>query len=329
MGQITGDPTGRAGPANRPPAGHDLGSHGPPSPTPQPPATAHGVPPSRVPGPGTGLVLLILVMAMALALVGGGAAGAVIALHYAQPATTVTASAPPAAQHTAAQPVQELATAAAAVAPSVVTIAVTTTSGTGEGSGVILRSDGTIVTNNHVIEGTAGGVGVIKVTFASGQAKNAAIVGQDPAADIAVIRAVGVSGAVPARFGAAAGLHIGDAVLAVGSPLGLSGTVTAGIVSALHRSITEAGQEPPSGALPGQSQPSEATLRDVIQTDTAINPGNSGGALADTTGRVVGITTAIATVGGGYIGQQSGSIGVGFAIPIATVYRAATQILAK
>jgi putative serine protease PepD len=203
---------------------------------------------------------------------------------------------------------------------------VTTATGTGEGSGVILRSDGTIVTNGHVIEAATGGAGVIKVTFASGRSKNAVILGQDPAADIAVIRAFGVSDAVAARLGAASGLHVGDPVLAIGSPLGLAGTVTSGIVSALHRSIAAASQQSPDG-LAGQSQGSARVLRDVIQTDTAINPGNSGGALADGTGRVVGITTAIATVGGGYIGQQSGSIGVGFAIPIDAAYRAATRLL--
>jgi putative serine protease PepD len=196
----------------------------------------------------------------------------------------------------------------------VVTITVTTAGGTGEGSGVILRSDATIVTNNHVIEAASGGAGLIKVTFASGQSKNAVIIGRDPAADIAVIRAFGVSGAAPARLGAASGLHVGDTVLAIGSPLGLSGTVTSGTVSALHHSIT-AGRQ--SSTYDGQSgRGATEVLRDVIQTDTAINPGNSGGALVDGTGRVVGITTAIATVGGGYIGQQSGSIGVGFAIPI-------------
>jgi putative serine protease PepD len=116
-------------------------------------------------------------------------------------------------------------------------------------------------------------------------------------------------------------------VLAIGSPLGLAGTVTSGIVSALHRTITAGGQGSPFGGLP-QPRP-DALLRDVIQTDTAINPGNSGGALADASGRVVGITTAIATVGGGYIGQQSGSIGVGFAIPIGTADRIATQLISR
>jgi putative serine protease PepD len=265
-------------------------------------------------------VALVLVVA-------GGGAGAGIALRYAGKTTTVTVSGPPAGPGTAALPGQQLARAAAAALPSVVTITVTTAGGTGEGSGVILRSDATIVTNNHVIEAASGGAGLIKVTFASGQSKNAVIIGRDPAADIAVIRAFGVSGAAPARLGAASGLHVGDTVLAIGSPLGLSGTVTSGIVSALHRSITAGRQSSPYDGQSGQG--ATEVLRDVIQTDTAINPGNSGGALVDGTGRVVGITTAIATVGGGYIGQQSGSIGVGFAIPIATAYRIATHLLGR
>jgi putative serine protease PepD len=259
-------------------------------------------------------------MAVALVLVvAGGGVGAGIALHYAGKPTTVTVSGPPAGSGTAALPGQQLARAAAAALPSVVTITVTTSSGTSEGSGVILRSDATIVTNNHVIEAASGGAGLIKVTFASGRSKNAVIIGRDPAADIAVIRAFGVSGAAPARLGAASGLHVGDTALAIGSPLGLSRTVTSGIVSALHRSIS-AGQSGQGGT---------EVLRDVIQTDTAINPGNSGGALVDGTGRVVGITTAIATVGGSYIGQQSGSIGVGFAIPIAAAYRIANHLLSR
>jgi putative serine protease PepD len=170
---------------------------------------------------------------------------------------------------------------------------------------------------------------MIKVTFAGGQSTDAAIIGQDPDADIAVIRAAGVSGATPARLGAGSGLHVGDTVLAVGSPLGLAGTVTSGIVSALHRTITAGGQGSPYGGPPGQHKQTSEVLRDVIQTDTAINPGNSGGALVDGSGRVVGITTAIASVGGGYIGQQPGSIGVGFAIPIGTASRIATQLTTR
>jgi putative serine protease PepD len=223
-----------AGAGSQQPATSNSGLAAPPG---QQPASAQAVPPpGPVLGPGAGRYLLGILAALVLVVAGGGA-GAAIALHYAGNTTTVTASAPPAGQDTAAVPAQELAKVAAAVLPSVVTITVTTSSGSGEGSGVVLRSDGTILTNNHVIEGAAGGAGVIKVTFAGGQAKNAVIIGQDPAADIAVIRAFGMSGAVPARLGATSGLQVGETVLAIGSPLGLSGTVTSGIVSALHRSI--------------------------------------------------------------------------------------------
>jgi len=325
MSQLTGGSAGPADPHSQQPASRD--GEGPV------PGTQHsvkdgGMPaaPGRARGSRAGRYLLALTAALILVLA-GGTAGAVIALHYAPPAKTVTVTAPPGP--VTAMPAQQLAQAAAAALRSVVTITVDTTSGSGEGSGVILRSDGTIITNNHVIEAAASGSGVIEVTFAGGQVKNAVIVGRDPAADIAVIRAFGVSGAQPARLGNASGLRAGDTVLAIGSPLGLSGTVTSGIVSALHRSITAASQSSPNDSL-GQSQPGTAgVLRDVIQTDTVINPGNSGGALLDSVGRVVGITTAIATIGGGYIGQQSGSIGVGFAIPINAAYRIATQLLQR
>jgi putative serine protease PepD len=232
------------------------------------------------------------------------------------------ASTPPAKSAVPA-PAESLAKAAATAAPSVVLITVATSTSAGEGSGVVIESNGTILTNNHVIAAAAGGAAVIKVTFASGQSAYADIVGQDPAADIAVIRAQHVSGLRPATLGSAANLHVGDTVLAIGSPLGLSGTVTSGIVSSLHRTLTAGSNRDP---LLG-TQDTETVIRNVIQTDTAINPGNSGGALVDDTGRVVGITTAIATVGGSYLGQQSGSIGLGFAIPIETAFSVASQLL--
>lgn len=252
---------------------------------------------------------------------GGGAAGAFIEHVYSGPAATAASTLP--AKPALPAPAESLAQAAAAAAPSIVLITVRTSSSAGEGSGVVIESDGTILTNNHVIAAAAGGAGVVKVTFASGQSADAVIVGQDPAADIAVIRAEHVSGLRPAALGSAANLHVGDTVLAIGSPLGLSGTVTSGIVSALHRTLTAGGtRDPRLGTQSGQT-----VIRNVIQTDTAINPGNSGGALVDDAGRVVGITTAIATMGGGYLGQQSGSIGLGFAIPIDTAFSVASQLL--
>ena len=258
--------------------------------------------------------------------VAGGGAGAVLALHYDGHTTTV-ASAPPASPAAGGAADGQLAKVAAAVLPSIVTIMVTTGTQLGEGSGVITGSDGTILTNNHVIDAAAGGAGTIKVIFSSGRTATASIVGQDASADLAVIRAAGVSGLVPAAFGSASGLRVGDTVLAIGSPLGLAGSVTSGIVSALHRTITVGRQssQPYNGTL-GQSYQSASVISNMIQTDTAINPGNSGGALVNDAGQVLGIITAIASTGGGYIGQQSGSIGVGFAIPAETASRIAAQL---
>lgn len=288
-----------------------------------------GASPVRVGRPRWARYVLVVLAACALTAAGGGA-GAALALHYAGRTTTVV-SAPPAGAATSTSQSEPLAEVAAAALPGIVSVTVTTSSQAGEGSGVILRSDGTILTNNHVIDAAAGGAGTITVTFASGRSATASIIGQDASADLAVIRATGISGVTPAVLGSAAGLHVGDTVLAIGSPLGLEGSVTSGIVSALHRTIkvSSSQQGTPYNGLPGQypSQQAVSTIDDVIQTDTAINPGNSGGALIDSTGRVVGITTAIASVGGGYIGQQSGSIGVGFAIPVDTAYRIAGQLM--
>lgn len=262
-----------------------------------------------------------------LAIAGGGA-GAALALHYDGHTTTVI-SAPPVSPAAGTATTSQLARVATAVLPSIVTITVTTSTQAGEGSGVIVRSDGTILTNNHVIEAAADGAGTVKVTFSNGKSADAIILGQDPAADLAVIRAPGVSGMIPAAFGSVSGLHVGDTVLAIGSPLGLAGSVTSGIVSALHRTITVGSQSAqPYGGFPGQSSPAADVIANMIQTDTAINPGNSGGALVNDAGQVVGITTAIASTGGGYIGQQSGSIGVGFAIPADTASRIAAQLIA-
>ena len=267
--------------------------------------------------------LLALAFTALALVVAGGVAGAVTALHYGRPAAVVS-SGPPASSGAPA-PAGELARAAAIALPSVVTIEVAAGGAVSEGSGVVLSSDGTIITNNHVIEPAAGGAGAITVTFRGGRTARAAIVGRDPGADIAVIRAVGVTDATPAVLGNPSRLRVGDTVLAVGSPLGLSGSVTSGIVSALHRTISVS-----NGDNPYLGEASRGgTIDNVIQTDTAINPGNSGGALVDSAGRVVGITTAIASVGGGYIGQGSGSIGVGFAIPIETAYRIARILMGR
>jgi putative serine protease PepD len=193
-----------------------------------------------------------------------------------------------------------LADIAAAVKPSVVAIRTQT----GEGSGVIFSKDGYIVTNNHVVADAQGNT--VQVNFSDGKTATAQIVGTDPKTDLAVVKVGNVSGLTAATFGDSSALRVGDTVLAIGSPLGLEGSVTSGIVSALDRTIQEGGQNSP------QNQQSQQTtdIAGAIQTDAAINPGNSGGALVDLNGAVVGINTAIATSG-----QSNGNIGVGFAIP--------------
>jgi putative serine protease PepD len=240
----------------------------------------------------------------------GGATGAVVASRPGSGAP-ITASATTSASTVASSSSgQVLARVASAVQPSVVSVLVTLPNGTEEGSGIILSSTGNILTNAHVVADAANGR--ITVTFADGRTATAHVVGSDTNKDIAVIKAQGVSALTPATLGSSSTLHVGDTVLAIGSPLGLEGSVTSGIVSALHR---DAGQE--SGA-----SSDSAALSDAIQTDAAINPGNSGGPLVDTSGQVVGISTAIATTS-----AQSGSIGVGFAITIDDAMSTANSLL--
>jgi putative serine protease PepD len=197
------------------------------------------------------------------------------------------------------------------VVPVVVSIDVTIPNGHGTGSGVILRQDGYIVTNNHVV----GDATDISVTLADGTVAGATLVGTDPETDLAVIKAR-VTGLPVATLGRSSNLQVGDPVVAIGSPLGLKGTVTSGIVSALNRSLD----------VPGESGDRPVVLVNAIQTDAAINPGNSGGALVDRAGRVIGINSAIASLGGA-LGGSSGSIGVGFAIPIDEARAVAEEII--
>lgn len=202
------------------------------------------------------------------------------------------------------------------VLPSVVSINVRGGGARGTGSGVILSADGYILTNNHVVSAAADG-GTITVVFYAKKSVTATIVGTDPKSDLAVVRAQGVSGLRKADLGSSATLQVGDSVVAIGSPLGLTGTVTAGIVSAKDRPVPTNGE----GTSPG-------VVIDAIQTDAAINPGNSGGALVDANGTVVGINSAIATVGGSALSGQGGNIGVGFAIPIDQARSIAAELIA-
>jgi putative serine protease PepD len=243
------------------------------------------------------------------------------------PASTSLDAAPVAGDGTAAD--EPLSQAAAAVLPSVVSISIEAGPLSGSGSGIVISEDGQILTNNHVVAPAADG-GSLSVTFSDGTTADAEIVGRDPATDLAVIVAQDVSGLTPATLGSSADLHVGDAVLAIGSPLGLDGSVSAGIVSAVGRAITlqaEEEQQSPFGGGPGgSSSAGETAVIDAIQTDAAINPGNSGGALINADGEVVGVNTAIASLARGTT-SQGGSIGVGFAIPIDAARDIAQQLV--
>jgi putative serine protease PepD len=213
------------------------------------------------------------------------------------------------------------------VLPSVVSITIQVEGGEGQGSGIVLSSDGLILTNNHVAAESENG-GSMTVTFSDGSRADAEVVGLDAASDLAVIKAQDVSGLTPATLGKSADLHVGDTVLAIGSPLGLDGSVSAGIVSAVNRAITLGGEQSQDPFGNSQQSSSPTAVVDAIQTDAAINPGNSGGALINAKGEVVGINTAIAsTAGGSSTGAQSGNIGVGFAIPIDDARDIADQLV--
>jgi putative serine protease PepD len=217
-------------------------------------------------------------------------------------------------------PDEPLARVADAVLPSVVSIDVGTGDLAAQGSGVVIGSDGEILTNDHVVS-SLGDDADLTVTFADGRRTGAEVVGTDPASDLAVIRADDVDDLTPATFGRSADLLVGDTVLAIGSPLGLEGSVTSGIVSALNRAI-DLGQaiQPDQGDGRDEQQSQQSTapsaVIDAIQTDAAINPGNSGGPLINADGEVVGITTAIASSSGSDMLGTTVTSGVGFAIPI-------------
>lgn len=233
---------------------------------------------------------------------------------------------------------------AAAVQPAVVTISVRSSSSSGVGSGVIYNAQGDIVTNYHVVSGATGADATIQVTLSDGRLYNATVVGTDPTTDLAVIRLENApSDLTVAAFGSSSDLAVGQEVMAVGAPLGLSNTATTGIISALNRPVEvsrskEDSQEldpnDPFGQLPGfgggqeenQPQPStETQITNAIQVDASINPGNSGGPLFDATGRVIGINSSIAS---NTSSDKAGSIGLGFAIPVDLVTSVADQLIA-
>jgi putative serine protease PepD len=205
-----------------------------------------------------------------------------------------------------------IANLAARVIPGVVSISVEASGGSDTGSGFFLSNDGYVLTNNHVVEAAANG-GSITVSISTGKKYSAKIVGRDASYDLAVIK-MDVTGAPTLQLGDSDKVQVGDAVIAIGSPLGLAGTVTSGIISAKNRPVT-------TGTGSGES-----SFINALQTDAAINPGNSGGPLVDATGAVVGINSAIASLGSS-AGGQSGSIGLGFAIPINQAKKTAEQLI--
>ncbi len=293
----------------------------------------------------------LTVGALAIAAVSAGVGGTVASMVKSDggPSTVARPSAPAAPNArsvpTANAPIGSVEQVAAKVVPSVVKLETKMGRASEEGSGIILSADGLILTNNHVVSAVKGGPGGPKppglprpvpgapsdpsakpgpggmttiVTFADGRTAPFTVVGTDPASDIAVVRAQGVSGLTPITLGSSASLRVGQDVVAIGSPLGLEGTVTTGIVSALNRPVSAGGDAS-----------NQNTVLDAIQTDAAINPGNSGGALVNMAGELVGVNSAIATLGGDSPESQSGSIGLGFAIPVDQAKRIADELISS
>lgn len=279
--------------------------------TPAPQPTTY---PKKKSGKG-GLIAAGIGAVAATALVAGAVGGAVgfTAARVTAPTNTTTVAAP--AIGSSLEPISppaagSIAAVAAAVQPSVVQINVRDgNGGGGTGSGFIIRDDGYILTNNHV---TAGG-NDITVTFSDGTTETAKLVGSNAGYDLAVVK-VNRTGLPAVTLGNSGELEVGDTTIAIGSPLGLQGTVTSGIVSALNRPVTAGGE-------------GEMAFINAIQTDAAINPGNSGGPLVDGNGAVIGINSAIASMGQSF-GSTAGSIGLGFAIPIDTASRIASELIA-
>jgi putative serine protease PepD len=280
----------------------------------------------------------IVAGAVAAAVVGGGIGAATMAItgrdQNATAAKAPTAQAPAVPHPAAKQPAGSVEQVAAKVMPSVVKLQIDMGGQGDEGSGIVLSADGLILTNNHVVapaagedqgaqptsaDSTDGGEATKTVTFSNGQTAPFTVVGTDPAGDVAIVRAQGVSGLTPITMGSSKDVKVGEQVVAIGSPLGLQGTVTTGIVSALDRPVAA-----------GDGSGGNVTVLDAIQTDAAINPGNSGGALVNMNGELIGVNSAIASMGGGDTGSgggQSGSIGLGFAIPADQAKRIADELV--
>jgi putative serine protease PepD len=261
----------------------------------------------KVPSPGSRRTRLIIPLAIGVIVVLAAAVVVGLVTNKSTSSTTTTV-ATSAAETTG--PSCNVTSVAEHQLPAVVTIMAASSSGGGVGSGEVIRSDGYIVTNNHVIAPALGG-GSLEVVFDDGNSARATLVGRDPLTDLAVIR-VDKSNLQKIAIGNSSDLKIGQPVVALGAPLGLSSTVTSGIVSALGRTVH----------VPGEGT-GTALLVDAVQTDASINPGNSGGALVNCSGALIGIPTA-----GASTGETGGSIGLGFAIPVNSALAIADEIIA-
>lgn len=263
-------------------------------------ATPSGAPAGAPSAPGRAWLIAGLATAAALILIAGGFIAGTI--------TTVALSSGSSGSCNAA-------TVADRVLPSIVTINVVGATGSGSGSGQVISSDGYILTNNHVISPAASG-GKLTVRFSDGHIADATLTGRDPKTDLAVIRVQDEKSLSVIAIGDSGRLVVGEPVVALGAPLGLSSTVTAGIVSALGRTVPVPSDDDRNAILVG-----------AIQTDASINPGNSGGALVDCDGRLVGVNTAIATVPGEDGQRSTGSVGIGFAVPQALAMPIAKELI--
>ncbi|MGC4804588.1 S1C family serine protease [Micromonospora sp. DT233] len=282
-----------------------------PGPVPGPDVEPEQVTDPDAPGGRPRLRQLLLIPLITALLAGtlGGALGYTFAVRGGVTGSTMLGAAPADPPALAQRKPESLAGVAERVLPSVVTVRMAGLGGTSEGSGFIVSAAGHVVTNDHVV---AGGTGKATVLFNDGSSAPATVVGRDPESDIAVIK-TSRSGLRPVEFGDSEALAVGDPVLAVGSPLSLANTVTAGIVSALDRTM-QAGE--PGGPTRYYA---------AIQTDAAVNHGNSGGPLVDAAGRVIGVNSTIKSLVAD--GQEAGNIGLAFAIPINQAKRVTQEII--
>jgi len=293
--------------------------------------TASPAEPAAAPAPRKrtrGPIALLAAVAIVAAAVGGGTAYAFQQLTGSDTVATSSTS----TNVVPSSKKGDVATIAAAVSPSIVEVNATLSNGSSTGSGVIITSGGEIVTNNHVVSGASS----IKVTTSDGKSYTAKVVGTDSKKDLALIKLENASGLKAATLGNSDGVQVGDTVVAIGSPEGLTGTVTSGIVSALNRDVTVAtdesqGQSQGQGGGSGQwpfsfggqqfngDTGSSTTTYKAIQTDASLNPGNSGGALIDAAGNIIGINSAMYSASSQSSSSDAGNVGLGFAIPINTV----------